>query len=149
MMWKFLRGGATFIPGATSIPESRVPVPYKVTQVARILNYTSFSIPQTLCISRLCCRSKRVFSNHIRKDSCFSDHDSTSFHPLESFKTFNTKIPVDIKVLILTGIFADSNISFEYRNLILSRIFVVSVKICNTLVSFRNNWPVHILLDII
>ena len=23
-MWKFLRGGATFIPGATSIPESRV-----------------------------------------------------------------------------------------------------------------------------
>ena len=24
VMWKFLRGGATFIPGATSIPESRV-----------------------------------------------------------------------------------------------------------------------------
>ena len=23
-MWKFLRGGATFIPGGTSIPESRV-----------------------------------------------------------------------------------------------------------------------------
>ena len=23
-MWKFLRGGATFIPGATSIPDSRV-----------------------------------------------------------------------------------------------------------------------------
>ena len=25
MMWKFLRGGATVIPGATFIPESRVP----------------------------------------------------------------------------------------------------------------------------
>ena len=24
MMWKFLRGGATVIPGATFIPESRV-----------------------------------------------------------------------------------------------------------------------------
>ena len=24
VMWKILRGGATFIPGATSIPESRV-----------------------------------------------------------------------------------------------------------------------------
>ena len=24
MMWKFIKGGATVIPGATSIPESRV-----------------------------------------------------------------------------------------------------------------------------
>ena len=28
-MWKFLRGGATVIPGATFIPESRVPRYYR------------------------------------------------------------------------------------------------------------------------
>ena len=40
-MWKFLRGGATVIPGATFIPESRV-VPVK-SKVKISLNCVAFS----------------------------------------------------------------------------------------------------------